>query len=158
MSQKTISRINFNVLQEEAIRQFDEQSNLLKSHAHLAEVLIGFVLFFFVYFLKDLPTNLNFYIPIFLILIAGALGSYAFWLRDFPIGMEVDEAKNSILENKELDLRAERLNKIIEANKINKRTIKRRSLLLKTGYAFYFIGFIEFFIVKFIYLHLYQII
>ena len=153
MNKKTINKINFNVLQEETIRQFDEQSKVLKNHAHLAEVLIGFISFFFICFSKNIPLNITFYIPISLILTAGALGFYSFWLRDFPIGMNIIEAKKSILSDRKLDLRAERLNKIIEANKINKKTIKKRSLLLKLGHIFYLIGLIEFFLVKFIYLH-----
>ncbi len=148
---KTVGKINFNVLQEEVIRQFDEHSKLLKSHAHLAEVLIGFVLLFFIYFLKDAVFDFNFSIAVSLIFISGILGAYAFWIRDFPIGMNIRDSLESVLKNRTIDLRAERFRKLLKANEMNAQTIKKKSLLLKLGYVFYFIGLIEFFLVKFIY-------
>lgn len=155
---KVIGKINFNVLQEEARRQFDEQSRSLRDFSHLAEVLLGFTGVFFIYFLKYIPSGkdfeiitLNFTFPILIIAMAGLLGARAFWIGKFPIGMNVGDSKQSVLKDSSIDLRAERFNKILEANEFNAAAIKEKSRLIKFGYAFYFFGFAMFFLVKFIY-------
>jgi len=158
MDKKTIGKINFDILQKEVKRQFDEQSESLKSLSHLAEILLGFTGVFFIYFLRYIPLGrdfeiiiLNFAIPVLIISMAGALGARAFWIGKFPIGMNIRDSKDSVLKNSNIDLRAERFNKLMVANEFNAAAIKEKSRLIKFGYAFYFFGFATFFLVKFIY-------
>jgi hypothetical protein len=144
----------FKNLKDEAIRQSREIGGAFKQSSLRSQVLMGFVIgFISLLFVNDMTYSLRYPFDIYYIIIiclAGVFGFLAYWVRDYPIGVDVEELFQVVKRNPQKDEDIFIFKEINESNKRNLNQLSIKNKFLKAGYFSYSMGLLSFVIIKLI--------
>jgi len=143
----------FEPLEKEAIRQFTEIRDSLQNSKNIAQVLLGFTIgFLSLYFIVSEINKIEFFDFIYIIEIisAGIFGFMAYYIRNYSLGIDLNQAFSLSKVNPKISTRLHVFNYIVDANKTNKKELLKKNKWLKAGYITYGFGIISFIIVKLI--------
>lgn len=144
----------FKNLKDESVRQFNELSQASGQSSLRSQVLMGFVIgFFSLLFTQNTTHDFSFMFDTFYIIVigfAGLFGFLAYWVRDYPIGIDVEELFYAVKENPQIEEDVFIFKEINEANKRNLEKLYVKNSYLKAGYLSYGVGLLLFIAIRFI--------